>query len=69
MYNVQCTVRLMCINYIYTQYQYYVPHKAVAEVSRIANYRMLVAANHGSQRLRSVAEVVVAVVAEMKFYL
>ena len=49
----------------------YVPHKAVAEVSNIANYRrLLVALNHGSQRepiagptsgwrLRSVVEVVV----------
>ena len=27
----------------------YVPHKAVAEVSKIANYRRLVAANHASQ--------------------
>ena len=27
----------------------YVPHKAVAEVSKIANYRRLVAVNHGSQ--------------------
>ena len=52
------------------------PHKAVAEVSKIANYRMLVAANHGSQseltdgptsgwRLRSVVEVVAVIVAEM----
>ena len=31
-----------------TLYQY-VPHKAVAEVSKIANYRRLVAVNHGSQ--------------------
>ena len=27
----------------------YVPHKAVAEVSKIANYRRLVAVNHASQ--------------------
>ena len=27
----------------------YVPHKAVSEVSKIANYRRLVAVNHGSQ--------------------
>ena len=27
----------------------YVPQKAVAEVSKIANYRRLVAVNHGSQ--------------------
>ena len=27
----------------------YVPHKAVAEVSKIANYRRLVAVNLGSQ--------------------
>ena len=27
----------------------YVPHKAVAEVSKIVNYRRLVAVNHGSQ--------------------
>ena len=32
----------------YTLYQY-VPHKAVAEVSMIANNRRLVAVNHGSQ--------------------
>ena len=31
-------------------YKYqYVPHKAVAEVSKIAKYRRLVAVNHGSQ--------------------
>ena len=28
----------------------YVPHRAVVEVSKMANYRRLVAANHGSQR-------------------
>ena len=50
----------------------YVPHKAVAEVSKIANYRKLVAVNHGSQskstdgsksgwRLRSVVVVVIVV--------
>ena len=27
----------------------YVPHKTVAEVSKIANYRRLVGVNHGSQ--------------------
>ena len=27
----------------------YVPHKAVAQVSKIANYRRLVAVSHGSQ--------------------
>ena len=54
----------------------YVPHKAAAEVSKIANYRRLVAVNHGSQseptdgptsgwRQRSVAEVAVVLVAEM----
>ena len=33
-----------------TSHQYqYVPHKAVAEVSKIGNYRRLVAVNHGSQ--------------------
>ena len=35
-----------------TTYKYvyqYVPHKAVAEVSKIVNYRRLVAVNHGSQ--------------------
>ena len=48
----------------------------MAEVSKIANYRMLVAVNHGSQieptdgptsdwRLRSVVEVAVVLVAEM----
>ena len=52
----------------------YVPHKAVAEVSKIANYRRLVAVNHGSQceptdgptsgwRQRSVVEVSVVLVA------
>ena len=51
----------------------YVPHKAVAEVSKIANYRRLVAVNHGSQskstdgsksgwRQRSVGVVVVVIV-------
>ena len=56
----------------YGSYQY-VPHKAVAEVSKIENYRRLVAVNHGSQseptagptsgwRLRSVIEVVVVLV-------
>ena len=50
----------------------YVPHKAVAEVSKIANYRRLVAVNHGSQskstdgsksgwRQRSVVVVVIVV--------
>ena len=34
-------------NYIFL-YQH-VPHKAVAEVSKIANYRRLVAVNHGPQ--------------------
>ena len=54
----------VCIDY------QYVPHKAVAEVSKIAHYRRSVAVNHGSQskptagptsgwRLRSVVEVVV----------
>ena len=32
----------------HNHYQY-VPHKAVAEVSKIAKYRRLVAVNHGSQ--------------------
>ena len=56
--------------YIYI-YQY-VPHKAVAEVSKIANYRRLVAVNHASQskstdgsksgwRQRSVVVVVIVV--------
>ena len=50
----------------------YVPHKALAEVSKIANYRRLVAVNHGSQskatdgsksgwRQRSVVVVVVVI--------
>ena len=50
----------------------YVPHKAVGEVSKIANYRKLVAMNHGSQsrstdgsksgwRQRSVVVVVVSI--------
>ena len=58
----------MCI------YQY-VPHKAVAEISKIANYRRLVAVNHGSQsqptdgptsgwRQRGVVEVAVVLAAE-----
>ena len=49
-----------------------VPHKAVAEVSKIANYRRLVAVQHGSQskstdgsksgwRQRSVVVVVIVV--------
>ena len=53
-----------------------VPHKAVAEVSKIANYRRLVAVKHGSQsksndgsksawRQRSVVAVVVVIVAGM----
>ena len=53
-----------------------VPHKAVAEVSKAANYRRLVAVNHGSQneptdgptsglRQRSVVEVADVIVAEM----
>ena len=54
----------------------YVPHKAVGEVSKIANYRKLVAMNHGSQsrstdgsksgwRQRSVVVVVVLIVVAM----
>ena len=50
----------------------YVPHKAVAEVSKIASYRRLVAVNHGLQskatdgsksgwRQRSVVVVVIVV--------
>ena len=58
-------------------YEYqYVPHKAVAEVSKIAKYGGLVALNHGSQskstdgsrsgwRQRSVVVVVVVVVVAM----
>ena len=60
---------------IYALYRY-VPHKAVAEVSKIAGYRRLVAVNHGSQststdgsksgwRPRSVVVVVVAIVVAM----
>ena len=56
--------------HMYCFYQY-VPHKAVAEVSKIANYRRLVAVKHGSHskstagsksgwRQRSVVIVVVA---------
>ena len=55
---------------------HYVPHKAVAEVSKIANYRRLVAVNHGLQRdptdgptsgrkQRSVVEVAAALVDEI----
>ena len=51
----------------------YVPHKAVAEVSKITNYRRLVAVNHASQskstdgsksgwRQRSVLVVVLVIV-------
>ena len=54
----------------------YVPHKAVAEVSKIANYRRLVAMNHASQskstdgsksgwRQRSVCIAVVVIVVAM----
>ena len=54
----------------------YAPHKVVAEVSKIANYRRLFAVHHGSQseptdgptsgwRQRSVVEVAVVFVAEM----
>ena len=54
----------------------YVPHKAVPEVSKIANYRELVAVNRGSQskstdgskscwRQRSVVVVVVVTVVAM----
>ena len=54
-----------------------VRHKAVAEVSRISNYRRLVAVNHGSQskptdgptsdwRQRSVVEVATVIVADMQ---
>ena len=46
-----CTEYLGCITWqiiARSSYQY-VPHKAVAEVSKIANYRTLVAVNHGSQ--------------------
>ena len=54
----------------------YVPHKAMAEVSKIANYSRLVAVNHGSQseptdgltsgwRQRSVGVVVVVIVVAM----
>ena len=53
-----------------------IPHKAAAEVSKIAHHRRLVAVNQGSQReptdgprsgwkLRSVTEVAVAIVVEM----
>ena len=63
------------ISLIAHKYQY-VPHKAVAEVSKIANYRRLVAVNHGSQsksidgsksgwRQRSVVLVVVVIVVAM----
>ena len=59
----------------YTSYQY-VPHNVVAEVSKKANYRRLVAVNHESWseptdgptsgwRQRSVVEVAVVFVAEM----
>ena len=62
---IKSTIRL--------SYQY-VPHKEVAKVSKIANYKRLVAVNHGSQskstdgsksgwRQRSVVVVVVAIVA------
>ena len=41
---------MTCIYQRVHSYNYqYVPHKAVAEVSKIANYRSLVAVNHGSQ--------------------
>ena len=58
----------------------YVLHKAVAEVSKIANYRRLFAVNPGSQseptdrptsgwRQRGVVEVAVVLVAEMSLQL
>ena len=61
--------------FIIKDYQY-VPHKAVAEVSKIANYMRLVAVNHASQgkstdgsksgwRQRSVVAVVVVIVVAM----
>ena len=37
------------IIYIYDITYQVVPHRAVAEVSKIENYRWLVAVNHGSQ--------------------
>ena len=54
-------------------FYHYVPHKAVAEISKIANYRSLVAVNDGSQskstdgsksvwRQRNVVAVVVVIV-------
>ena len=65
----------LCLPDIPAIYQY-VPHKAVAEVAKIANYRRLVAVNHGPQskstngtksawRQRSVGVVVVAIVVAM----
>ena len=54
--NKHCKTSLVSIHqseaftYVYIQISYqYVPHKAVAEVSKIANYRRLVAVNDGSQ--------------------
>ena len=35
--------------FVYILVYQYVPHKAVAEASKIANYRKLVAVNRGSQ--------------------
>ena len=52
----------------------YVPHKAVAKVSKIANYRRFIAVNHGSQSkstdgsksgMRQRSVVVVAIVVAM----
>ena len=60
----------VALNTIFHAIYQYVPHKAVAEVLKIANYRRLVAVNHRSQseatdgptsgwRQRSVVEVAV----------
>ena len=71
---IRTYVRTYIHTYIHT-YQY-VPHKAVEEVSNIANYRTLVAVNHGSRskstdgsksgwRQRSVVVVVVVLAVAM----
>ena len=44
-FGAKCFLKRFEHKYVYQ----YVPHKAVAEVSKIANSRRLVAVNHGSQ--------------------
>ena len=72
----KCTATASCSLSIYIYTHQYVPHKAVAEVSKIENDRKLVAVNHASQsksidgsksgwRQRSVVVVVAVLVVAM----